>query len=160
MAIELATPTAGDTRDLGEAVADLLRAGDLVSLTGEPGAGKTTFVQGVGRGLGVETPVVSPTFTLIREYEGRLHVHHLDVYRLTRIQDVIDLGFEEMVDGDGVTLVEWGGAIEAMLREEFLRVDLTVPGETEQRRARLLPTGPSWIERVDALRAATERWAL
>ena len=159
MEIGLMAVTADETRDLGEALAALLRAGDLVSLTGEPGAGKTTFVQGVGRGLGVETAVVSPTFTLIREYEGRLHVHHLDVYRLARIQDVIDLGFEEMVDGDGVTFVEWGGAIEGMLREEYLQVDLTVPDESERRRIRFIPIGPSWIDRADALAAATRGWA-
>lgn len=154
------TATAEDTRALGAAIADLLEPGDLVSFTGEPGAGKTTFVQGVARGLGVTAPVVSPTFTLIREYDGRMHLFHLDVYRLTRIQDVIDLGFEEMVDGDGVTLIEWGDAIERLLREDFLQVDLTVPGEgSEDRLIRLLPTGPGWVDRELALDEATARWS-
>lgn len=157
--MELVTATADDTRALGEAIAELLEPGDVVSLTGEPGAGKTTFVQGVGRGLGVTDTITSPTFVLIREYDGRLHLYHLDVYRLGRIQDVIDLGFEEMADGDGVTLIEWGDAIEVMLREEFLQVDLTVPHDTE-RRVRLVPTGPSWLAREAALQAAVARWAL
>src|SRR5438093_11431182 len=82
MLISLRAATADDTRAIGQAIADPLRAHDVVMLTGELGAGKTTFVQGVVRGLGVDDPVVSPTFTLVRGYVGRLAVAHVDVYRL------------------------------------------------------------------------------
>src|SRR2546421_3905312 len=110
--VQLSTQTADQTRAVGEAVGGLLEPGDVVSLTGDLGAGKTTFVQGAAPPLGVRDPVVSPTFTLVRQYRGDVPVYHLDMYRLDRVQDVLDLGFEEMIEGDSVVFVEWGDAIE------------------------------------------------
>jgi tRNA threonylcarbamoyladenosine biosynthesis protein TsaE len=147
------------THDLGEACAPILEAGDVVALTGDLGAGKTSFVQGVAIGLGVESPVVSPTFTLVREYEGRLHVNHLDVYRLERIQDVIDLGFDEMVDSGGVTLIEWGDVIEGLLTTDHLEVEITADHETDARAFSFRGEGPSWLRRWEALERATEPWS-
>ena len=108
---------AGDTRAVGAALAELLAPGDVVALTGELGAGKTTFVQGAAAALGVTDPVSSPTFVLIRNHEGRAPVAHVDVYRLERIQEVLDLGFDELLDGGSVVFVEWGDAIEALFPE-------------------------------------------
>jgi len=105
------TASADETRALAARLAPHLQAGDVVVLVGDLGSGKTTFAQGVARGLGVEGPVTSPSFTLVQQYEGRLPVAHVDVYRLDRIQELHDLGFEELVDGAGVTLVEWGDAV-------------------------------------------------
>ena len=133
MRLELAAETADDTRSVGEAFADLLRARDAVILTGELGAGKTTLVQGIARGLGVTDRVVSPTFTLVREYHGRLEVAHVDVYRLERIQDVMDLGLEELGDGEAVLLVEWGDAVEEVLPADHVTIELT--GAADGRRA-------------------------
>ena len=125
MRIQLRAQTADDTRSVGEAFADLLRPRDAVILTGELGAGKTTLVQGIARGLGVTDRVVSPTFTLVREYHGRLEVAHVDVYRLERIQDVMDLGLEELGDGEAVLLVEWGDAVEEVLPADHVTIELT-----------------------------------
>jgi tRNA threonylcarbamoyladenosine biosynthesis protein TsaE len=160
MGIRLATDSADETRDMGATLAAILRPGDVVSLTGEPGAGKTSFVQGVGRGLGVTQQVVSPTFTLVREYDGSaLRLYHLDVYRLTLIQEVIDLGFEEMVDSGGVTFVEWGDVIEGLLDGNYLQIEFTVPEiESDSRAIDVICAGASWAERMDALRAITGRW--
>ena len=98
----------------------------MVVLTGELGAGKTTLVQGIARGLGATEQVASPTFTLVREYvSGRVPIAHVDVYRLERVQDVVDLTLDELVDGEGVLLVEWGDAVEELLDDERLRVELT-----------------------------------
>lgn len=155
--LQLATTGAHDTRRLAATVAGVLRVGDVVSLTGELGAGKTTFVQGVARGLGVTGTVGSPTFTLVREYHGRLTVQHADVYRLDRVQDVLDLGFEEMTD-DAVLIVEWGDAVEGLLPAEHLSVELAVPGEDERRRLILTGAGRSWATRWERLEQALERW--
>jgi tRNA threonylcarbamoyladenosine biosynthesis protein TsaE len=157
MRLELGAPTVEDTRAIGAALARLLQPGDAVALAGDLGAGKTTLVQGVARGLEVTGTVVSPTFTLVREYEGRLTVHHADVYRLDRVQDVLDLGFDEMID-DGVLLVEWGDAVEGLLPAEHLSVELTVPGSGEERRVVLTGAGGSWAARWERLEQALERW--
>lgn len=154
----LEAPTAEDTRAIGAALAELLQPGDALALTGELGAGKTTLVQGLARGLGFTGPVVSPTFTLVREYPGRLRVVHVDVYRLDRVQDVIDLGLEEMIDDDGVLVVEWGDAIEELLPAEHLLVELTAPGPDERRRIELAGVGPSWAARWERLEQVLEPW--
>lgn len=158
MRIVLRSETPEDTRALGDAVASLLKPGDVIALAGELGAGKTTLVQGVARGLGVASRVVSPTFTLVREYSGRLPVHHVDVYRLDRIQDVLELGLEEMIDGESVVIVEWGDAIEALLPANKLRIELTVPDESEARLLVLSGSGPEWGMRWERLERATEPW--
>jgi tRNA threonylcarbamoyladenosine biosynthesis protein TsaE len=158
MRVELQADTAEDTRGIGGALSALLQAGDVVALTGDLGAGKTTFVQGVARGLGFDGPVASPTFTLIREYPARLRVYHADIYRLDRIQDVLDLGLDEVVDDDGVLLVEWGDAIEGLLPDDHLSVELTLTGEGESRRVVLSGTGRSWAARWERAEHAVERW--
>lgn len=132
--------------DLGRAV---LRPGDLVVLSGELGSGKTTFAQGVARGLGVTEPVVSPTFMIVREYQGRVPLAHVDVYRLDRLQELHDLGFDELLD-DRVTLVEWGDAADPLLPPERLEVRLAVTGE-EAREISASPRGDSWLVRAPRL---------
>ena len=138
-----------------------LRARDAVVLTGELGAGKTTFVQGVARGLGIEDQVSSPTFTLVKEYRGILDIAHVDVYRLERVQDVVDLGLDELGDGEGVLLVEWGDAVEDLLPDERLRVELTTEDlVSDVRRLRVSALGPSWQERWGALEVAVAPWSV
>ena len=150
--------TADDTRAVGRAVGELLETGDVVSLTGDLGAGKTTFVQGAAGALGVDQPVLSPTFTLVREYRGRLPVYHLDVYRLERVQDVVDLGFDELVDAGGVVLIEWGDAIDQLLPPDHVRVELTLAGEDDARTIRVDLRGPGWSSRTERLEAALDPW--
>jgi tRNA threonylcarbamoyladenosine biosynthesis protein TsaE len=158
----LRTASAGETRAVGEAIGKFLRAGDVVSLTGDLGAGKTTFVQGVARALGVEQPVLSPTFVLMREYAGTgLTVHHLDIYRLDRVQDVLDLGFDELLDRGGVVLIEWGDAIAAMLPESYLRLELTIPQDADgedSRNIALEGNGAEWARRWDLLGQLLDPW--
>ena len=162
MELVLRASTVEDTRSIGEAVAPLLRARDAVILTGELGAGKTTFVQGVARGLEVDDAVVSPTFLLVREYEGRLALAHVDVYRLERVQDVLDLGLDELGDGEAVLLVEWGDAVEELLPVDRVRVELTIEdatGDGEGRRIAVSADGASWRVRWADLALALEPWS-
>jgi tRNA threonylcarbamoyladenosine biosynthesis protein TsaE len=157
--IELLSAGPEDTQAVGAAVASLLGPGDVVVLSGDLGAGKTTFVQGAARGLGVEARVTSPTFTLIREYAGRVPVYHVDVYRLDRVQEVIDLGFEDLLDPGGVMFVEWGDAIAALLPPHFLEVDLWVRADDDGRRVVLSAEGHSWAGRWERLETVTDPWA-
>src|SRR4029450_736285 len=116
-----------DTMAVGEAVASLLRDGDAIALTGELGAGKTTFVRGAARALGFGGAVASPTFTLVREYRGRVRIYHVDVYRLERMQDVLDLGLDEMVAEGGLLLGGWGEGVGGLLPGDHPLVYVT-PG--------------------------------
>src|SRR5688572_8840469 len=141
--LELSTRTPEETRKVAAALAELLVPGDVVSLTGDLGAGKTCFVQGAARALGVEDAVASPTFVLVREYRGDLPVYHVDVYRLDRLQEVIDLGFEDLLDPSGVVFIEWGDVIDALLPDSFLEVRLTTGDEDTVRRLRFTGHG-SW----------------
>jgi tRNA threonylcarbamoyladenosine biosynthesis protein TsaE len=156
--LQLGTASPEETRELGASVGQVLRPGDVVSLTGDLGAGKTTFVQGAARALGATDPVLSPTFMLVREYAGRIPIYHLDVYRLERIQDVMDLGFEELVDRQRVVFIEWGDAIDALLPPEHIQVELTIPDGESHRRLELTWYGRSWAARIEHLAAAVERW--
>ncbi len=157
MVIEIETETADRTREVGEAIASLLQPRDTVVLTGDLGAGKTTLVQGIGRGLGVEDHVASPTFTLVREYSGRLDVAHVDVYRLERVQDVVDLALDELGGPDRVLLVEWGDAVSDLLPEDRLRVELTTArAGADTRRIVITPQGTSWANRWERLEHALE----
>ncbi len=150
------TRSADETRAVGRSIAALLRPGDVIIVAGELGSGKTTFVQGLAAGLDVDLPVVSPTFTLAREYTGRIPLVHVDVYRLDRARDVIDLGLEELAD-DAVLAVEWGDVAVAYLPAEHLEVRMGSgpgPEPAEERTIALAAHGPSWLERQHELTTA------
>ena len=157
----IATTTSVDaTRELGAAVAGLARGGDVVVLSGDLGAGKTAFVQGFGRALGVMDRITSPTFTLVHVYEGRLPIHHLDVYRLEQLHEAVDLGLPEMLDDGGVVLVEWGDAILPVLPADLLEVRLTLGAGDDDRTVVLRPVGPRWSARQRALTEALAPWCV
>ncbi|MGI9953487.1 tRNA (adenosine(37)-N6)-threonylcarbamoyltransferase complex ATPase subunit type 1 TsaE [Moorellaceae bacterium AZ2] len=140
------------TRNLGQALGRLLLPGDVIILSGELGAGKTTLVQGLAEGLEVAGRVTSPTFTLIQEYRGRCPLYHLDLYRLEDAEEIWDLGLEEYMKGSGVTVVEWGERLGAFVPER-LEINLVV-GPGEGRRARLIPSGERYRELVKQLARA------
>lgn len=146
-----------DTRRVASALAPLLHPGDVVALTGDLGAGKTVFVQGAAAALGVKSRVTSPSFVLMREYQGDLPVLHLDVYRLNSLQELIDLGFEEYLEPRWVIFVEWGDAVAPMLPEEHLEVDLKVLSEAD-RAITLKPFGASWLARTALLAERMGEW--
>jgi tRNA threonylcarbamoyladenosine biosynthesis protein TsaE len=154
----LRTGSATATRELAGIVADHVRGGDLLLLVGDLGAGKTTFVQGFAQALGVDEPVTSPTFTLTRTYPGRLPVHHVDVYRLERMAEVGDLGLGELIDSNGVTLVEWGDVIRAALPASYLEVRLQFGDGADDRTIAIRAVGPVWQARATALATNLAPW--
>src|SRR5688500_9095692 len=109
--LTVTTRSVEETRIVGAALAPMLLPGDVLSLTGDLGAGKTALVQGIAAASGVESRVTSPSFTIVHEYRGRYPFIHIDVYRLNSFQEVIDLGFEEFLDPQSIVMVEWGDAI-------------------------------------------------
>ena len=143
--------SADETFALAESVGGLLHPGDVVSLAGDLGTGKTVFARGVARALGVDEPIVSPTFTIVREYEGRVPVVHVDVYRIDTFQELHDLGFEEVFRDDAVTLVEWGDVIDRMLPSDRLDVHLTAGADDDERIIEIEGRGRSWRARAAEL---------
>jgi tRNA threonylcarbamoyladenosine biosynthesis protein TsaE len=121
-----------DTRRLGARLGALCQPGDLILLVGTLGAGKTALAQGIGRGLGVTTTINSPTFTLIKEYTGRLPMYHLDLYRLDDPTAVAALGLEEYLEGDGVCVVEWADRADTLWPPSWLRIYLVATGSRER----------------------------
>jgi tRNA threonylcarbamoyladenosine biosynthesis protein TsaE len=157
--MKVVTRSVEETRSLGEQLGrDVLQAGDVVVLSGELGTGKTALAQGVGRGLGVDGPVVSPTFTLVREYEGRVRLCHVDVYRLERMQEIHELGIEEQLE-ENVTLIEWGEAVVAALPADRLEVRITGGAGTDERIIELVLLGESWRRRSRRLAEIVEAFA-
>lgn len=160
MNVVATTASVDQTRDLAHALSSLARPGDVVVLAGDLGAGKTAFVQGFGRGLGVPDRITSPTFTLVHVYDGRLPVHHVDVYRLGRLSEALDLGLPEMLDEGGVVLIEWGDAILPILPHDYLEVRLTFGGGDDDRHLSLRPVGSAWAGRADGLAGVLSPWVL
>jgi len=125
----LTSRSPAETQALGERLGTRLAPGAVVACTGLLGAGKTCFLQGLARGLGVTTDVTSPTFVLINQYRGRLPLYHLDAYRTGSLTELVDLGLEEMLDGDGVTVIEWADKLLPLLPARTIRVHLSGLGD-------------------------------
>lgn len=159
------TTSADATRALAAAVAGLAKGGDVVLLAGELGAGKTCFTQGFGKALGVDEPITSPTFTLMRPYAGsRLRLLHADVYRLEHLQEILDLGIAELIDDDAVAVIEWGDMAEPVLPADFLEIRITYDETDEEsddiRRFSFRSVGASWANRSSALQRALDPWTV
>lgn len=129
----------------------MAEGGDVLVLVGDLGAGKTAFSKAYGKALGIDEPMTSPTFTLAREYEGRLKLHHLDVYRLEQMAEVLDLDLPDLLDSGGVVLIEWGDAILPMLPPDYLEVRFTFGEGDDDRTIELNPVGPRWAARDEAI---------
>jgi tRNA threonylcarbamoyladenosine biosynthesis protein TsaE len=127
--------SAAETQALGAALGELVRAGDVLALDGELGSGKTCFVQGLARGLGVaaEARVHSPTFTLINEHRGRLTLYHIDLYRLEREDELEQIGLVELLGSNGVCAVEWAERFPRFLPRDRVELRFTILGEEERR---------------------------
>ena len=125
------TKNAKETYDLGKKIGSHAKAGEVYTLVGDLGVGKTVFTQGLAKGLGIEEPISSPTFTIVQVYDdGRLPFYHFDVYRIGDIEEMDEIGFEDYVYGDGVSLIEWANLIDEILPAN--RREITIEKDLEQ----------------------------
>lgn len=152
------TSSVEQTRALAARLAELARPGDLLVLAGDLGAGKTAFTQGYGKGLGIDDQITSPTFTLHREYFGRLELHHLDVYRFEQMDEVLDVGLPELLDRGGVTVIEWGNAIHTELPGDRLEIRLMLGEGDDDRVIEFHTHGSRWMARERAMTTAFGEW--
>ncbi|HIY64638.1 MAG TPA: tRNA (adenosine(37)-N6)-threonylcarbamoyltransferase complex ATPase subunit type 1 TsaE [Candidatus Mediterraneibacter stercoripullorum] len=129
MVIETRSPK--ETFLLGKRLGENARPGQVFTLTGDLGVGKTVFTQGLANGLGIEEPVSSPTFTIVQVYEeGRLPFYHFDVYRIGDVEEMDEVGFEDYIMGDGVSLIEWADLIREILPDK--RTEVLIEKDLEQ----------------------------
>jgi tRNA threonylcarbamoyladenosine biosynthesis protein TsaE len=127
--MKVVSRSAEETQTLGERLGARLGRGDVVACIGPLGAGKTCFLQGLARGLGVVTDVTSPTFVLVNQYRGRLPVYHVDAYRTGSLTELVDVGLEEMLHGEGVTVVEWADRLLPLLPPRTITVTIAGLGD-------------------------------
>ena len=177
----LRSSSVDDTHTIAAAIAGVARPGDVIILSGEMGAGKTAFAQGFGRALGVEEPITSPTYTLVHSYDvpksgplGRVTLHHADLYRLDRTEEVADLALAELAEFDGIVLVEWGEVVETTFGEHLIvhlehddesddgkadEVDGELDGSADDVRSiEIAGVGPTWASRWSRVVAAVEAY--
>ncbi len=152
--MELAAHSPEETQRIGQALGELAQGGDVFLLSGGLGVGKTCLTQGIAWGLGVQDHARSPTFVLMTEYQGRLPLYHADLYRLSAIDELYDLGLDEYVDdSDGVLVVEWAERVPQGFPGDHLLVRLETAGE-QARRLTLVPNGLRYEELVEKLQRA------
>mgnify|MGYP000432224837 FL=1 len=153
---QITTGSARETRQLGQLFGGLAEAGLVVLLSGQLGAGKTCFAQGVGTGLGLapSSPVTSPSYTLLNIHQGRLPFYHFDLYRLTQVDDLADLGYDEYAEGDGLTMVEWADRMTGALSSS---IDVAIePLGGEQRKIRFVARDDRGAELLGQL---VQKWS-
>ncbi len=148
------TESLDNTNQLGEAIGSLLKAGDIVLLSGGLGSGKTTITQSIAKAMGIEDEVSSPTFTLIKEYtDTKIPLYHFDLYRLENEQELDSLGYEEYLYGEGVTVIEWADYLDYHLPEEYLLIQIAQGTENrENREFEFTPVGSRYEELIEELK--------
>lgn len=130
MVFQITTNNEDETKQLAFVLGKLLRRGDVLTLEGDLGAGKTTFTKGIAKGLGIKRNVTSPTFTILKQYEGTMPLYHIDAYRLEHSEE--DIGFDEFIYGDGVTIIEWPMFIREYLPENIMKITIQFVEETKR----------------------------
>ena len=159
-AISAKTSSVEEARHLASLLKKVFQAGDVVVLSGDLGAGKTAFTQGLGVALGIEHPITSPTFTLANKYDGELTLNHLDVYRLEHFQEVEELGLSELIDSNSLTVIEWGDVISSVLTEGYLEISLSLGMSLDDRIIEFFLIGQQWLDREAELIALVSSFSM
>ena len=146
--MEIRSNSQEETMALAEKIAANVKEGMVITLKGDLGAGKTTFTKGIGKGLGIKKAISSPTFTIMKIYQGNMPLYHIDAYRLE--EHFQDLGFEEYINGDGLCVVEWADFIEEILPKERLAISIDYEGDSA-RKITLTPIGEAYEALVKEL---------
>jgi tRNA threonylcarbamoyladenosine biosynthesis protein TsaE len=155
--LHLRSDSLATTHAIAAAVAAMTRRGDLIVLAGSMGAGKTAFAQGFGGAIGVTEPITSPTFTLVHSYAaGRATLHHADIYRLSTHHEVADLALAELLESDGIVIVEWGDVVAGSLGDHLLVRLEADDDDDDAREITLSATGRSWAMRWDEIEQRVE----
>lgn len=149
--IELISHSPEETQRLGRHIGELASQGDVFLLAGGLGAGKTCLTQGIAWGLGIKEYALSPSFVLIRELQGRLPLYHIDLYRLDRIEESLDLGLDDYLYGRGVCVVEWAEKALSLMPAEHLLIKISYLADTE-RRFEMRPSGRRYVDMVTQLK--------
>ena len=151
--VSITLASLAETTAFGHLLGQQALPGDIITLAGNLGAGKTTLTQAIGQGLLVpeDCYITSPTFSLLHEYPGRIPLYHMDLYRLADEEEIEALGFEDYLYGEGLCVIEWPERLGSLLPEERLHIDLLFTGETA-RRAELTGYGAEWQERIKRAR--------
>ena len=153
---ELVSHSADETQRLGRLIGERASPGDIYLLVGTLGAGKTCLTQGIARGLGIDDYVMSPSFVLVRELHGRLPLYHIDLYRLDNIEEIVELGLDSYLYGNGVCVIEWAEKGLSVLPEEHLLIQMSYISDTV-RRLQLTPNGDRYEKIARELAACGER---
>ena len=147
--LKIELPTLAETLALGNRLGGIARPGDVLTLAGELGAGKTTLVQAIGRGLDIPEScyITSPSYSLLHEYQGRIALFHMDLYRLAGEEEIEELGFEEYFYGEGLTVVEWPDRLGSLIPALRLHIGLSIVSP-ESRLAEIICHGQDWKKRL------------
>lgn len=122
--INIETDSFESTVEFGRRLGYILKPGDVICLSGDLGTGKTALTSGIAKALDINSYITSPTFTLVNEYEGRIPLYHFDVYRIADPDEMFDIGFDEYINGEGITIIEWGELISGALPEEIIKINI------------------------------------
>jgi len=161
--LEMLSNSARQTRNIGMKLGKSAAAGDIVLLVGPLGAGKTCLTQGIARGLGIHEYTASPSFVLVREYQGKLPLYHIDLYRLDKIEEVTQLGLDDYFSGNGVCVIEWADKGLSVLPREHLLIEMQIVSPL-QRRLSFVPRGSRYSEMLSKLKSegrglGSKRWS-
>ena len=113
-----------DTQEIAKEIADTLKGGEFIAMYGDLGAGKTAFVQGIAKALGITNHITSPTFTILNEYEGRFPLYHFDVYRIIDPDEMYEIGYDDYINSDGICIIEWAELIEDLFPQKYFKITI------------------------------------